>query len=103
HAPSPTELYTLSLTRRSSDLAPMVSVDEPSATVTEATGIGVTVMVAEPLTPSLVALIVAVPGATLDTMPLSSTLATPLLELVQRSEEHTSELQSRGHLVCRLL
>src|SRR5690625_519623 len=27
---------------------------------------------------------------------------TPLLEIV-RSEEHTSELQSRGHLVCRLL
>src|SRR5690625_6705555 len=24
-------------------------------------------------------------------------------ELVVRSEEHTSELQSRGHLVCRLL
>src|SRR5690625_6292045 len=24
-------------------------------------------------------------------------------ELVARSEEHTSELQSRGHLVCRLL
>src|SRR5690625_82950 len=24
-------------------------------------------------------------------------------ELQQRSEEHTSELQSRGHLVCRLL
>src|SRR5215208_1776230 len=24
-------------------------------------------------------------------------------ELVDRSEEHTSELQSRGHLVCRLL
>src|SRR5690625_6048906 len=23
--------------------------------------------------------------------------------LMQRSEEHTSELQSRGHLVCRLL
>src|SRR5439155_16148522 len=35
--------------------------------------------------------------------------AHPLLELVDplpqrmRSEEHTSELQSRGHLVCRLL
>src|SRR5439155_25851581 len=35
--------------------------------------------------------------------------ATPLLflgqlqGLVLRSEEHTSELQSRGHLVCRLL
>src|SRR5207253_4184622 len=26
-----------------------------------------------------------------------------LLHLVERSEEHTSELQSRGHLVCRLL
>src|SRR5690625_1080449 len=26
-----------------------------------------------------------------------------LEELVERSEEHTSELQSRGHLVCRLL
>src|SRR5690625_6214320 len=24
-------------------------------------------------------------------------------EFIQRSEEHTSELQSRGHLVCRLL
>src|SRR5439155_22649417 len=24
-------------------------------------------------------------------------------EVVRRSEEHTSELQSRGHLVCRLL
>src|SRR5439155_13821874 len=27
----------------------------------------------------------------------------PRKELLQRSEEHTSELQSRGHLVCRLL
>src|SRR5690625_6504472 len=25
------------------------------------------------------------------------------LNRIQRSEEHTSELQSRGHLVCRLL
>src|SRR5690625_5182818 len=25
------------------------------------------------------------------------------LEWIERSEEHTSELQSRGHLVCRLL
>src|SRR5690625_7910952 len=27
----------------------------------------------------------------------------PLILKVERSEEHTSELQSRGHLVCRLL
>src|SRR5690625_6233177 len=26
-----------------------------------------------------------------------------VLEAIQRSEEHTSELQSRGQLVCRLL
>src|SRR5690625_7082870 len=26
-----------------------------------------------------------------------------ILQVRQRSEEHTSELQSRGHLVCRLL
>src|SRR5207253_4990195 len=31
-------------------------------------------------------------------------VAAPLSDLViSRSEEHTSELQSRGHLVCRLL
>src|SRR5690625_7091627 len=28
---------------------------------------------------------------------------TTLLNEITRSEEHTSELQSRGHLVCRLL
>src|SRR5690625_6088107 len=28
---------------------------------------------------------------------------TPMEEIIPRSEEHTSELQSRGHLVCRLL
>src|SRR5690625_7376860 len=27
----------------------------------------------------------------------------PIENPVERSEEHTSELQSRGHLVCRLL
>src|SRR5207253_7107893 len=39
-------------------------------------------------------------------MPGPSTMRTELRSLVardMRSEEHTSELQSRGHLVCRLL
>src|SRR5690625_7107215 len=42
-------------------------------------------------------------------LPLSSTRQTPavgsppLPSSPPRSEEHTSELQSRGHLVCRLL
>src|SRR5207253_10746891 len=30
-------------------------------------------------------------------------IAAQQLRFIQRSEEHTSELQSRGHLVCRLL
>src|SRR3712207_6615708 len=30
-------------------------------------------------------------------------MPTPALLLIQRSEEHTSELQSRQYLVCRLL
>src|SRR5690625_6648331 len=30
-------------------------------------------------------------------------MVTPKTNAVARSEEHTSELQSRGHLVCRLL
>src|SRR5439155_22274452 len=32
-----------------------------------------------------------------------SSLSTRLSTITPRSEEHTSELQSRGHLVCRLL
>src|SRR3989442_3586393 len=34
---------------------------------------------------------------------LNSVRALELIETRQRSEEHTSELQSRPHLVCRLL
>src|SRR5690625_2211708 len=34
---------------------------------------------------------------------LSTGLNPTLLRELSRSEEHTSELQSRGHLVCRLL
>src|SRR5439155_12380462 len=35
-------------------------------------------------------------------LPLGPLRATNIL-MLNRSEEHTSELQSRGHLVCRLL
>src|SRR5690625_6716906 len=34
---------------------------------------------------------------------LLRTVRAPIYVETQRSEEHTSELQSRGHLVCRLL
>src|SRR5690625_5145720 len=48
------------------------------------------------------------PDATLSTRRsqgalLQRRLLHPLRRLASRSEEHTSELQSRGHLVCRLL
>src|SRR5690625_5570953 len=35
--------------------------------------------------------------------PVTILLAGSVVVTVPRSEEHTSELQSRGHLVCRLL
>src|SRR5215510_299920 len=45
------------------------------------------------------------PGRQINTSRLAVLIlmAPGLLPLSSRSEEHTSELQSRGHLVCRLL
>src|SRR6266853_1894158 len=58
----------------------MLAVEGASAT--EATGTGDTVIAAEPLLPSLVAVIVTVPTAPLVTSPLALTVATPGLLLV---------------------
>src|SRR5207253_10530387 len=41
------------------------------------------------------------PGTT--AFPFTVSLSNPSGQTITRSEEHTSELQSRGHLVCRLL
>src|SRR2546429_6345916 len=38
-----------------------------------------------------------------DRQPLICELSNQLIQMNDRSEEHTSELQSRLHLVCRLL
>src|SRR5215813_10891160 len=43
------------------------------------------------------------PGTSLSNRPASSPIAGPCGWPRSRSEEHTSELQSRPHLVCRLL
>src|SRR5205809_4247068 len=40
---------------------------------------------------------------TAETIPAAAGWLDPFLEMWRRSEEHTSELQSRLHLVCRLL
>src|SRR5436305_9319177 len=37
------------------------------------------------------------------TLPPAKVLSQPMIPRGMRSEEHTSELQSRPHLVCRLL
>src|SRR5437870_6396511 len=42
-------------------------------------------------------------GARLSRQIATALAARKLAANIQRSEEHTSELQSRGHLVCRLL
>src|SRR6266852_8498415 len=52
-------------------------------TLTDATGTGVTVIVADPLWPSLVAVTVAVPAATAVTRPVALTVATAGSALVQ--------------------
>src|SRR5205807_3658703 len=57
----------------------------------DATGTGVTVIAEVPLFPSLVAVIVAVPGVTPDTSPLLLTVATAVLEL-----DHVTVRPERG-------
>src|SRR5207302_4276116 len=73
-------------------VAPTVRLAVAGLTVTDATGTFVTVRAAVPLCPSLVAVVVTEADATPVTKPLAETVA--------RSEEHTSELQSRENLVC---
>src|SRR5690625_7390657 len=48
-------------------------------------------------------LIPAVQGRKSPTSLMSPRCTSPMTPTKWRSEEHTSELQSRGHLVCRLL
>src|SRR5437870_8844109 len=44
-----------------------------------------------------------IPVGTANTVVLITSSITTVMATTVRSEEHTSELQSRGHLVCRLL
>src|SRR5438445_8970568 len=73
-------------TRRSSDLMPSVALRPASVLV------------------KLDMSVVTTPGATaLTRMPRSPSTDAKCFTNVSRSEEHTSELQSRQYLVCRLL
>ena len=58
---------------------PTVMLDAARVTFTEATGIGITVIAAEPVRPSLEAVIDVDPSLTAVTTPLASTVATAML------------------------
>jgi hypothetical protein len=61
---------------------PVATLLDPSETLTDATGTTVTVTLACPVTPSLVATMFAVPAPAADTAPVPLTVATAVLELV---------------------
>jgi len=66
-------------------------------TVTEATGIGITLRSADPFFPSLVAVMLALPAAIAVTRPLVDTVATPVLseDQVMLRPVNTTLLASR--------
>ena len=74
-------------------LPPTTSEDAPSDAVTVATGTGVIVTVAEPVMPSLVAVMLAVPAATALTTPVPAfTVATAVFELLHTITRPVSTL-----------
>src|SRR5207253_10792199 len=93
--PPPTEIYTLSL----HDALPISWMLNPSESVTIRKSSG-TSIVATPFWnfPRPVKYVPAL-GPSRETYRITWEASVGCL----RSEEHTSELQSRGHLVCRLL
>src|SRR5437660_336335 len=83
---------------------PRVASIEPSACWTCVPGPETLTMIDCPV-PTFVSCNVRLPLMSTRTSPFASTgyILTYSLFDTGRSEEHTSELQSRGHLVCRLL
>jgi hypothetical protein len=82
---------------------PIVRFTELGDTATVATGVGggaVTVTVDVPVFPSLVAVIVAVPGATAVTVPLGATVATPVLLDVHATVRSVSTLPAASFVVA---
>ena len=79
---------------------PTMSVAEEGLTVTDATGRCVTVTLAVPLTPSDVAVIVAVPGARAVTTPAWETVATDSLLELQLTARPVSTLPFASRVVA---
>src|SRR5690606_41399514 len=85
HPTSATEIYTLSL----HDALPISSPDASAAAITP----GIAPMIS----------FTSKPAAAICSIPMATSVADFEVERNHRSEEHTSELQSRENLVCRLL
>ena len=83
-------------------VAPTIKLAEPTETVTVATGGAVTVIVANPLVPSLVAVMLAVPMPAAVTAPVEDTVATLTLsdDQVMVSPVRTWPPASRGVAVA---
>src|SRR5690625_5349170 len=93
------------LVRASSTLFPYTtlfrSVPKISVIVRKAYGAGLYAMAGPAFEPDCC---IALPSAQIAVMgPEAAVNAVYANKIAARSEEHTSELQSRGHLVCRLL
>src|SRR5207247_9714705 len=93
-SPSPTRYLHSFPTRRSSDLACRRGRRARARADSR---------VSRSICPSEVAHRHVVSARTLDALPRCAAQALPPRTLAERSEEHTSELQSRVDLVCRLL
>src|SRR5439155_23626436 len=99
---SPPTLHSFP-TRRSSDLAGLMASLLIVATALAQDTNAPTKMKPTVVTGSLIPTAETVgpaPVETLQAADIERTGAQDALQLVRRSEEHTSELQSRGHLVC---
>jgi hypothetical protein len=81
-------------------VCPTVTLAVVGATLTDATGTGVTVTLDVPLFPSLVAVIVAEPAATPVTTPLDETVAMLVLELDQVTARPVSTLLFASYAVA---
>jgi hypothetical protein len=79
---------------------PTVTLGAAGETLTDATGTGVTVTLAVPFFPSLVAVIVAEPTATPVTTPLGETVAMPVLELDHVTARPVSTLLFASYAVA---
>src|SRR5690606_42031205 len=98
--PATTATYSLSL----HDALPIyVRNTAPAASVNAEQAVAENAVADGPTNAALDALNIKPIDASARSLQFSSTSNTPLKTFVPRSEEHTSELQSRENLVCRLL